>query len=98
MTQPFGTSITVPNMAPSLKDVLLKFAAGNAPEIGQPIYYGDDVEEDVVFSLYDGDLSSVQTKYYDSTKPKPRVFISDPIKDLPDDIKEAAFENDKQTE
>lgn len=62
--KPVGVGVTIPNQAMSVSQILAKFLSGQAPEIMQPIYYGDDLEKDVLFSMYDGDLSDVQTKYY----------------------------------
>lgn len=91
---PFGVSLTVPHMAPSISDIITKFAGGQVLDIAQPVYYGDDVEQEVVYSQYDGDLSSIQTRYYDKERPLPKPEKVDPLKDEPIEVKEDKFENE----
>lgn len=63
--KPIGVGVTIPNQAMSVSQILAKFLSGQAPEIMQPIYYGDDLEQDALYTMYDGDLSDIQTRYYD---------------------------------
>lgn len=63
--KPVGVGVTIPNQSMSVSQILEKFLSGQQPEIMQPVYYGDDLEKDMMYTMYDGDLSDVQTKYYD---------------------------------